>query len=291
MSEAPGGSGSINVSYIELNQNLEANLRRQQACRTIYRRAKLYDGIGFGASLFLAFAAPIVSAPLPEVGAIVGAFAALWLFAWRIGRAGASKLQLLAASVQEKFDCAVFELALSPAASEVSEEEVRSWSIRTPSLIVRDWYSVRAEESRYSMILRCQRQSAVWSRRLHVAYGRLVCVLIGLAVCWGLIVTIVVGLSLTEYLAIVLLPSLPLILDGSDLARSHFAASAKRRQIERSSSVVLDAGNASEVDVRRVEFELFKLRSSAALVPDWFYRSLRSRYRYDMVYAAGISDV
>ena len=132
----------------------------------------------------------------------------------------------------------------------------------------------------------CQRSSAVWGRRQHRLYGYL---LRGVAILWG-IVGIVVAIahdaSTAAYLVTVALPSLPALLDASELADMHMAAANSRERLEERVDSLLQGGEPESQDLRDIQDQLFSMRVTPSIVPQWFYRLVRTRYEADMRDAA-----
>jgi hypothetical protein len=151
---------------------------------------------------------------------------------------------------------------------------------------VRDWYPAHEDMAWPTSVLVCQRSNAVWARRQHRLYAY---VLYGLAASWwliGVIVAAVHGATLTEYLVTIALPSLPALLDAAEFARAHAADADKRQLLEDQTDALRRSGNATELDLREIQDQLFSLRRGAPLVPGWFYKIVRGRFEADMRYAA-----
>lgn len=283
----PEGSGP-SMGVIGRAQELEPNLRRQAAARKFYRRAKHLQRGGTAITLVLALMAPVVLFLRPELGPTLGAVAGAWLFASRlISKPLRDRFQLRGAIAQELFDCDVLGLRVNTVlTTDLSEEEIRGASeSKDDFAAVRGWYPTDGEMTWPQSVLTCQRSNAVWARRLHHAYAWLLVVGASLGAGVGVGVALIDRATLAGYLVGIALPTLPALLDASELARSHFEASRQRKRLELKVDEHL-RGGASNSDLREIQDQLFTLRSGAPLVPDWFYRLLLDRYERDMRYAA-----
>lgn len=285
----PAAENRSTMADIGRAQKKESNLRRQAAARRFYGHAKRWQAIGGSLALILALASPIVFFVAPSAGPLLGALAGVWIFLSRLAvvplRDGCRQK---GAAAQEMFDCDVLGLLWNDAlAKPIAEEEIRSASRGAKTLdSVRDWYPTESNASWPLSVLMCQRSNAVWARRQHSTYGS---GLVGVAFAWfaaGIVVALVSHAALAAYLTTIALPSLPFILDASDLARSHFDAARNRGALE---EIVDGFRNALPTDaepMREVQDQLFGLRKNAPLVPEWFYRLLAPSFEQDMTYAA-----
>lgn len=287
-SEASGPS----TAEIGRSQNTDGNLRRYAAAARYYWYAKLLHFGGRSVTVILALASPLVLLFSPDLGPALGAVAGGWLFVsrlvcepWRQG------LQLKGATAQEMFDCAVLKLEWNETVvRRLAEEEIRSASGSMKRVgKIRDWYPTESPADWPESVLLCQRSNAVWARRQHRAYAW---VLVGAAVVWwivGVVVAVADTATLADYLVIVGLPSLPALLDAGEFARAHLVDAQRREQVEDRASALLQAGEATQQDLREIQDQLFELRRDAQLVPGWFYKLIRPKFEADMQYAARLA--
>jgi hypothetical protein len=281
------------MSDIGVAQDLDVNLRRQLAARQFYSIGKWFHFGGASLAVALALVAPVVLLFAPDLGPTLGAIAGVWIFASRlILEPRKQEQQRKGAVAQEMFDCVVAELEWNDAlVRRLSEEEIRRASgsmERAPE--VRGWYPAEADLGWPSSVLVCQRSNAVWGRRQHRAYGQL---LAGVAVGWGVIgilVAVAHGASLAEYLTTIALPSLPAVLDASEVSRLHGQAADKRGHLEAQIDQMVRAGATTAHELREIQDQLFSLRRDAPLVPNWFYKLLKADYEADMRYAAQLAS-
>lgn len=280
------------MALIAERQNREPNLRRQAAARSRYTRAKVPDTIAGIGSVLLAIASPIAVFYAPMLGEPLAAVAGAWLFVGRlILRPYRARLTGLGAAIQDRFDRNVFGLDEPTAAvSHFSEEEIRHWSRGARLDDFRDWYPTTANASWPESVLVCQRANVVWSRRQHARYAE--CLAGGAALCFvvGVLVAFADDLSFRSYMLALLMPSLPALLDASELARAHHGAAAERAAIERTLDEYLRSpGKVTPEDLETFQKMMTVLRTNAPLVPDWFYRWIaRPHYETEMQHAADV---
>jgi len=270
-------------------QRTEPNLRRQLAARAFYRDAKRLQAFGGSVALILALVAPLIRYWDPDAGPVLGAVAGLWIFLARlVVRPLRDRRRQMGAFTQERFDVEV--LGLTPNLSLrqiVSEEEIRRASGDAANFAnAPAWYPTDADAVWPESVLICQRSNAVWARRQHRSYGLILAAMAGTWFLVGVVVGIASDASLATYLAALALPSLPALLDASELAREHLKAATRRRETEQRISDLMDAGTATETDLRDIQDHLFSLRRGAALVPEWYYKLVAGRFENDMGYAA-----
>lgn len=274
---------------IARNQNQDAILRFMLASRHYYARARWIQYLGTWGAIAFALAAPVVLLFYPDRGPLLGALAGLWIFASRLGlsRLRAS-YQRKGATAQEQFDCAVFRLDWNKTiAVPLSPEEIRHASGNMNGIdAIRNWYATPGKVDWPRSVTLCQRANAVWARRQHHLFG---VVLYVAATTWavvGILIAVWQDASLSQYLTTIALPSLPALLDATDLAQEHIESSWARGRIEVRLDGLLDDGTATNLDIREVQDELFDLRKSSPIVPEWFYKIIKPGYEEDMTYAA-----
>ncbi|MDE0231067.1 MAG: S-4TM family putative pore-forming effector [bacterium] len=270
-------------------QRTEPNLRRQLAARVFYRGAKRLQTFGGSVALMLALVAPLIRYWDPDAGPILGAVAGLWIFLTRlVVRPLRGRRREMGAVTQEQFDVEVLQLTPNLSLKHmVSEEEIRRASGDAANLAnTPAWYPTDADTAWPASVLICQRSNAVWARRQHRSYGLLLTAAAGLWFLVGVGVGIASDASLATYLAALALPSLPALLDASELAREHLKAATQRQETEQRINNLLDAATATEADLREIQDEVFSLRRGAALVPEWYYKLVAGRFENDMRYAA-----
>ena len=129
-------------------------------------------------------------------------------------------------------------------------------------------------------VLLCQRQSAVWARRDHIGYSRVLYVTAAVWALFGVIFAISRNMTLAEYLVKLFLPSAPAYLDSIELARSHAQHSKAREQLENDLGDLWDRRQTQALtidDCREAQDAAFNLRRIGPRVPNWYYQMRRSR--------------
>ena len=281
------------MSLIGRAQDEDRNLRRQQAKAHFYAVANWWHFSGSALAIALALVSPVVLLQRPSEGPLLGAVAGVWVFVSRLlFEPVKQRYQLKGAAAQELFDCDVLAFPWNATlVREPADEEIRKASGSFPQADDlerhRSWYPTKVDLAWPESVLTCQRSNAVWARRQHHAYGIFLLVVSGMWGVAGIVLAIVHNTSLAEYLTTVALPSLPAVLDATELAKKHFLASGRRQHLEDETDRLLDnVGGVSTDDLREIQDEIFELRRDAPPVAGWFYRILAKSYEQDMTYAA-----
>ena len=271
------------------SQNLDANLDRKLASGWFYRRAKWLHFAGWAVAVAFALASPVVLLLKPDLGPMLGAIAGGWIFLSRfLLEPFKAEFQLKGVKAQEQFDCSVLGIEWnSSLARALPGEEIRRASkARKDVEALKSWYPTDAALTWPRSVLVCQRSNAVWARRQHRTFGW---ALIVAAAAWaviGILVAIFDSATLAAYLTTIALPSLPALLDASEMARRHRQGAASRELIEEQTDNLFEIGGAAMQELREIQDQLFALRRDEPLVPEWFYKLIRDSYEDDMKYAA-----
>jgi hypothetical protein len=278
------------MAEIAVTEKTELNRLRQRAKCYFYRQAGRAGLIGSGVALLLALCAPFVLLFVSDAGPVLGAIAGAWIFITRFGlQRFALEWQLKGVRVQEAFDCDVLGIPWNRAlAAPMAPEEVHGAAskIKVAEKDDESWYPTEVTSPWPLSVLICQRSNAVWASRQHRSYSY---VLIAAMIVWaafGLIITLAHGATLSDYLVIIILPSLPGVLDGGDLVKRHQWAAQQRDEINEHLEGLIAAGPATEIQIRETQNQLFALRRDGAQVPERFYRHLRDDYERDMRFGA-----
>ena len=280
------------MADIGVAQDQVRNLRRQLAKHRYYTVGNRWHFSGSALAIALALVSPVVLLVWPNEGPLLGAVAGVWVFASRLIFDPIKKAyQLKGATAQEMFDCDVLGLPWNASLTRrLADEDIRSASkaATDPGTLERHkrWYPTDTDLSWPASVLTCQRSNAVWGRRQHRSYGWLLVVAAGLWILAGIVLALVRSVSLAEYLTTVALPSLPAVLDATELAKKHFEAAANRQSLEDQLSPMLSSKDVEVADLREIQDQVFGLRRDAPPVAGWFYRVIRSNYESDMRYAA-----
>ncbi len=266
-------------------QNDTAHLSRLLAYSHEYRVARWWRTIRLAGTLVLAAASPVVVILWPNRSDLLAAIAAAWLV---IGRTALTRFEDhridQAARVQELYDTRLFNLPWNTAVAgrEPAPDDVAAAAARIRNdAPYRDWYTVDVTGlSDLEAVILCQRQSAVWARRDHIGYSRVLYVAATMWFVFGVAFALSRNMTLAEYLVKLFLPSAPAYLDSIELARSHAQHSQAREEVENDLGDLWEqkAARAPTLeDCRKVQDAAFTLRNRGPRVPNWYYKMRRSR--------------
>jgi hypothetical protein len=267
---------------IKERQDRPPHLQRLLAYSHLYQVAQRWRRVRTVGAFALAASAPVFTIYLPAEASIRGAISAGWLVIGRLLLSGLEQnANLQAARVQELYDTELFRLPWNQALAgrRPTPDDVASASrhIKNQAPYL-DWYSIDLGDTPWpGDVLLCQRQSAVWSRRDHRAYGVFI-MLVSAAWSTGIIaLALARDMSLTAFLISLFLPSAPAISDAMELARTHWRQSTARRQVEDDAHDVWEQYRNSPVRIpvdacRRIQDAAFLLRRDSPGVPNWFYK-------------------
>ncbi len=285
-------SAAPSMYEIGVAQDNDRNLRRQEAKDRFYKIGNRWHFWGASAAIVLALASPLALVYEPGWGPLLGAIAGVWIFISRLLFEPLKQgYQLKGASAQEMFDCDVLGLTWNDALiRQPSEEEIRSASkgFKDPKSTKKHcgWYPTDVDIAWPRSVITCQRSNAVWGRRQHHAYGRLLMVTAFIWAIFGVIIALMHQATLAGYLTTIALPSLPAVLDAIDLSKKHFLASSRRQHLEDETNAMFDKNDSSHEALREIQDQVFELRRDAPPVAGWFYRILSKTYEEDMRYGA-----
>ena len=270
-------------------QNDSAHLSRLLAYSHEYRVARRWRTVRMAGTLLLALASPVVVILWPEGSDLLAAIAAAWLV---VGRTALTRFEDhridQAARVQELYDTRLFNLLWNRAVAgrEPAPDDVAAAARRIKKdAPYRDWYTVDVSGlSDVEAVILCQRQSAVWARRDHTGYSRVLYVTVAFWALFGVAFALARNMTLAEYLVKIFLPSAPAYLDSIELARSHAQHSQSREQLENDLRDLWDQRGTRALtlqDCREVQDAAFTVRRTGPRVPNWYYKIRRSRMASD----------
>lgn len=266
-----------------------------------YRMAKRYRGVRIGVSMALALAAPVLSLISLTAAGVVGAVAGVWVVASRLALIPVEQRHVrLAVRIQERFDTWLFDLpwADSMAGPTPSEEDIADAArrLQDDERVTRQhqegWYPSTVGLPHPVDVLVAQWSSVAYGRHQSRAYFHFIAATITVVAVVVIAVGVVGGMSLTDWLITFALPSLPAVLDASEIGDAH------RRMADRKASTedellqplwkkeLSEPGSLTVKDCRRVQDESFELRSRGLQVPDWFFWRRRERSEANMHEAA-----
>jgi hypothetical protein len=271
---------------ITRRQDEREHLHRLLAYSHLYQVGSRWRRVRTFGTLVLAAVGPTVSLLIPSAAGVVGAVGAVWLivgrtvFTWAEQRA-----TLEAVRTQELYDTELFHLRWNSALAgrPPSPEDVADAArhVRDDTDFL-DWYSIDMGDTPWPAdVMLCQRQSMIWSKGDHRAYGLTILVL---GITWflvGLVVGLVVDFSLANYLVKVFLPSAPALLDSVEQSRLHLRHVASRQQVEHKIHDIWQRhrDNSEDLDeeqCREIQDAAYLLRRDGPRVPRRFYKARKA---------------
>jgi hypothetical protein len=271
---------------ITQRQDEPEHLQRLLAYSRYYQVAHRWRRARAIGTFVLAAAGPMLALFIPATSELVAAISAGWLV---LGRTLLTWMEqrttLEAARVQELYDTSLFHLPWNAALvgrRPVPDDVAAAARYLKKNARYYNWYSIDLGDTQWPAdVLLCQRQSAVWSRRDHRAYGTTVLVA---GVSWfliGLAIALVRDLSLADYLIKIFLPSAPAFLDSLDLARLHWHHAAARHLLEDKIHDLWQAYRSQPegltiADCREIQDSAYLLRRDGPRVPNLFYKLRRA---------------
>ncbi|MFF8559811.1 S-4TM family putative pore-forming effector [Streptomyces albidoflavus] len=277
-------------------QNADPSLRLLAAQRQTYSDAKLLHfaklSIIVCGGLATAAATFILAPSRPLIGAVSGA---LLLFISIVGSSREKKKVAAAAAMQEEFDTSIFQLpwARGSKVSRPSASEVARASMRHRRGNLRDWYGLDAKIARPADVLICQRVNLGWGVATHRAWAACAFSLGGLILVAATVSATLGHLSIPDSIIGVYVPLIPAIKELVEVYLANSRSAQLKEEADRSAGVLWDSVATkgklpTEVQCRKLQDVIFSGRRKNALIPDWFYRALRSRE--EAVMRLGISD-
>jgi hypothetical protein len=227
----------------------------------------------------------MISLFIPATTDLVAAISAGWLV---LGRTLLTVMEQRsthdAVRVHEMYDTSLFHLPWNAALAgrRPSPDDVAAAARHIKDdTDYRNWYSVDLGNTPWPAdVLLCQRQSMVWSRQDHRAYGSTILIA---GITWfliGAIIALVRDLSLANYLIKIFLPSAPAFLDSVDLARQHYQRAGSRQQVEDKINDLWEAHKTQPDTLpvaacREIQDAAYLLRRDGPGVPQLFYKLRR----------------
>lgn len=276
-------------------QDSEGALRLLIVQRRLYSRGKRWNYLRVFGIAAVAAAAPVIAGAVPAAALVAGAVAGGWIFLARtifIGRE--RRWSRAGAAVQDAFDTDVLALPENDAVGRVRPEDVADVlgddDIRATAEADRltGWYVLDPKLPLAPAVAMAQRANAAYSARLLQRHADVWLFVISAWAVVAVIIGIAMG-SLARFLAAVVLPVLPALLDARDLWTAGRTASEDRGrladELERRVRGWPEAP-IGPTQLRSWQDALFRLRRDGPLVPDFLYRRTRAANERAMVAAA-----
>ncbi|MET8819048.1 S-4TM family putative pore-forming effector [Streptomyces sp. NPDC058794] len=266
-------------------QNTESSLRLLAAQRQTYADAKLLHFAKLSIVLIGGLATVATTFMLDPFKPIIGAASGVTLLILSLAGSAREKKKVdSAAAMQEEFDTSVFQLpwARGGKVRRPSASEVARASMRYKRGNLRDWYGITTRIARPADVLICQRVNLGWGAATHRAWAACAFSL-GILLLSAVTVAAILGsLSLLAAIIGVYVPLIPAIKELIEVWRSNSRSAQLKEEADHSAgemweSVVRKKKLPSEAQCRKLQDDILAGRRKNALIPDWFYRALRSR--------------
>lgn len=264
-----------------------------RAMSVAHARAQRIDGLRTGLSALVAasgLAAALlkVATPITAVGALWAVIYSVFLVTWADGELRR------AAVLQEMFDTRLFGMAWNPvlAGDQVGAEEVNRLSkrYRGRADMIQDYYEIPPELAYPFDVIGCQQHGLGWGSRVRTRYAYTVLTVVVTWAAAGVLVGALAELTVGELLLRWYVPSLGFFLLGIDVFRTLRSISRERDRTlrivrDRIAAVGPQPSPAAAEDLmilaRQVQDVLFRTRSQAPRVPNWFFLPFRRGDRAD----------
>ena len=286
---------------ITQRQQTESAKRLLRAYSAEYRRAKKCRKIRAAGAIAFAIAGPVSAVWSITTAAYIAAAAGAWTVIVRVLlKRYENEAQHHAVAIHELFDTEVLGLPWSEslAGRKPADEDILK-AARTvaddaelTARIDAGWFPETPGVPPPVDTLIAQRASAIWGRRQHKLYSRLVLWVLGIV--FVVVVALGFGLrmQLSTWLIVFVLPGLPALLDGVELSLSHGEQSAHKREVE---TTIVDAwdkelqspGSLTVNKCRQIQDVVFRIRLEPVQIPEWYYNRHRSGDEEAMQSAAG----
>jgi hypothetical protein len=255
-----------------------------------YRRAKSCRSIRAGGAIVFAVAGPVAAVWSITATAYIAAAAGAWTVIVRVLlKRYESEAQHHAVRIHELFDAEVLGLPWSEslAGRKPAEEDVLkaartvAYNAELTGRIDAGWFPDTPGVPPPVDSLIAQRASAVWGRRQHKLYSRLVLWVLGLAFIAVVVMGFVLRMELSTWLIVFILPGLPALLDGVELSQGHTEQGARKREVETSiddawKKELHSPGSLTVQKCRQIQDAVFRIRLEPVQIPEWYYNRHRS---------------
>lgn len=202
--------------------------------------------------------------------------------------------KLKAATIQEDFDCIVYELEWNQAlcGNRVCDSEVQKYSQKyqrkgKKRSRLENWYTPEIEqlEDENNQALACQKENLGWDISQRQSFVKLIKIVVAISVLASMIAGFYYEISLKSLILSVLIPCWPALSYAiQNLFENRKALSDK----EKLKNAIESAASASLTvkDLRNIQNIIFLNRSSNSLIFDWFYTFHRESNQNGVSYAS-----
>lgn len=288
-------------SKILKKQNRDSHIDELLAQKTIYSRAKNYQGLLI-----------LLTVPLPIIISLIVKFSpslidqSSYIFVLytiiaatseKVLESTIDRLKKIAASIKESFDTKVLGIIDNDSLNLVliDREIVRRYSNKKRKSqkeidLVTDWYSLEIKKIKTNVAsLLCQRTNITYDFSVRKKYKFLIIVLSVVTFLTLLTISLSRDLSLKDFVIEVILPSIPIIMFAYKEINSNTESidnlNHLRNLIESLIKEIKIDDNIDENQLRSIQNRIYQNRLLSPLIPDFIYKRLRPKLEDEMNYS------
>ena len=282
------------MNNIQQKQNTEPFLRLLSAQRYSYHQAKKILIIRFSLSLLFAIIGPLLILNFAELSTYVAITAVAYLLVdVLVLRNIENNFRTNGAKIQEEFDTGLFELGWNEicTGNRIDQELICDYSNKYKAMYsdetLLNWYpQALSQLTLKQAIIICQRTNTWWDSALRKSMGWFT------EICLTTLTIAVFYLFSKDsnILFTVLFSLLPLYEIALDYIRSQITSiqniSELKTKTEGKIENVLDGVEPTSEELRSIQDQIFRNRSTALFVPEWFYFFFRDKQEMQMNHSA-----
>lgn len=262
-------------------ENQSVNIDRLDAQRHLYSKAKVYTYVIVILCVLIPVLLAITKVVFPEMDVLVKitvVYSFVIVFFKPLLNNYISKLQALAARIQQLFDCEVFELAWNEplCGTKPAPEDVFKAKSNKGKERFRNWYEEAIGKlDRLPGIIVCQRTNVFYDRILRNIYGKAVNVMFYIAFLLVFFIGFLQNLHLWDFFLKVIVPLSPIVSWMIDFKKQNrLSLSALERLdslVNKAFDKLYHGEQIDEQVVAQIQNYIFLHRKSSYPVPDFIY--------------------
>jgi SMODS-associating 4TM effector domain len=283
------------MNSILTNQNKPENIKKLAAQRQLYKEAKkfliiqilLTVPITISISILKLILKETIHVDISEYAAFYGILLSIvdvFVFNKLIGT-----YRTNAAKTQEEFDCDVYNMEWNKifVGKKVGAEVINKYSRKyfpLENAPLNDWYPI--EIGPFSLehsILICQKTNLYYDTALRKKYKTTSIVLAGITFVLLMIISLSTKISVPNFLVQVILPFLPVFILAFKIIEDHSKAVKAAVDLHQTIENLADIHNSLSVHLlRKVQDKIYCNRKDSPLIPDFFYKEIRTKLEDEM---------
>lgn len=269
------------MNNIVIRENQSVNIDRLDAQRHLYSKAKIYTYVIVILCVLIPVLLAIAKVVFPRMDVLVKVtvvYSFVIVFCKPLLNNYISKLQALAARIQQLFDCEVFELAWNEplCGTKPAPEDVFKAKTNKDRERFQNWYEDAVGElDRLPGIIVCQRTNVFYDRILRNIYGKTVNVMFYIAFLLVFFIGFLQNLHLWDFFLKVIVPLSPIVSWMIDFKKQDQLSLSALKRLDSLVNKALDKLHRGEqIDeqvVAQIQNYIFLHRKSSYPVPDFIY--------------------